>query len=435
MSTEDTMFFKPKRKLVRDYSILTSILLFCVSLAVFCVGIYMSYKEQVYQINMLAIEEGEELYYHLHDATRETASNLDIPNANEDSYFNKIFVYGYDTKHDLILQHNNMSWSEPIMQKLMQDDTLMYNDTIFNFELIGYIHPKALIIMRYPLMKDQEILGEVYVGMEITYWFREQVRILFIIVLITMISLFFVRFVAYKMANKAMVPVAQSFKQQKQFISDASHELRTPLSIIISGMTVLTSDEDNKLSPFSQSVVADIHDETLRMKKLIDDLLVTARYDNNTLKINPSSFNLKELLDKLYTKFSLLATQKDITLTLKAPEKLMVYADINQIEQILGILIDNAIKYTREQGEVNIEVTKQKSAWHIAIRDNGIGISDEDLPHIFERFYRADKSRTHYGNGLGLSIAQMLAAKNHSKIVVTSSENKGSCFTLIMHKV
>lgn len=435
MSTEDTMFFKPKRKLVRDYSILTSILLFCVSLAVFCVGIYMSYKEQAYQINMLAIEEGEELYYHLHDVTLKTASNLDIPNANKDSYFNKIFVYGYDTKHDLILQHNNMSWSEPIMQKLMQDDTLIYNDTIFNFELIDYIHPKALIIMRYPLMKDQEILGEVYVGMEITHWFREQVRIFFIIVVITMISLFFVRFVAYKMANKAMVPVAQSFKQQKQFISDASHELRTPLSIIISGMTVLTSDEDNKLSPFSQSVVADINDETLRMKKLIDDLLVTARYDNNTLKINPSSFNLKVLIDKLYTKFSLLATQKDITLTLKAPEKLMVYADVNQIEQILGILIDNAIKYTREQGEVNIEVTRQKSAWHIAIRDNGIGISEDDLPHIFERFYRADKSRTHYGNGLGLSIAQMLAAKNHSKIVVMSSENKGSCFTLIMHKV
>lgn len=434
MSTEDTMFFKPKRKIVKDYSILTSILLFCVSIAVFCVGIYMSYKEQVYQVNMLAIEESEELYYHLNNAGLEQSSNLDIPNANEDAYFNKMFVYGYDINNNLILEHNNMSWSEPIMQDIMQNNMLVYNDTEFNFDLIGHTHPKALIIMRYPLVHNDVFLGEVYVGMEITHWFREQVRIFFIIIFITMISLFFVRFVAYKMADKAMLPVAQSFKQQKQFVSDASHELRTPLSIIISGMTVLTSDEDNKLSPFSKSVVSDINDETMRMKKLIDDLLVTARYDNNTLKISISEFNLKQLLDKLYTKFSLLAAQKDITLTLEADDNLIINADISQIEQILGILIDNAIKYTNEHGTVEVKVTKTRSAFKVAIQDDGIGISNEDLPHIFERFYRADKSRTHYGNGLGLSIAQMLATKNNSEITVTSEENKGSCFTLIIYK-
>lgn len=434
MSTEDMMLFKPKRKIVRDYSILTSILIFCVSIAIFYVGIYMSYKEQVYQIKMLAVEESEELYYHLNNDEIAKSQNLDITNSEEDSYFSKIFVYGYDEDDNLILQHNNMDWSKDSIQELIDSKRLVYNDTEFNFELIGHAHPKALIVMRYPLIYNENLLGEVYVGMEITHWFREQVRIFFIIIFITMISLFFVRYVAYKMADKAMLPVAQSFKQQKQFVSDASHELRTPLSIIISGMTVLTSDEDNKLSPFSQSVVSDINDETLRMKKLIDDLLVTARYDNNTLKMNVSEFDLKALLDKLYTKFSLLALQKDITLTLTADKDLFINADIAQIEQILGILIDNAIKYTNEHGEVDINVVKLKSSIKIAVKDNGIGISKQDLPHIFERFYRADKSRTHYGNGLGLSIAQMLAAKNNCELKVTSEENKGSCFTLTIYK-
>lgn len=103
------------------------------------------------------------------------------------------------------------------------------------------------------------------------------------------------------------------------------------------------------------------------------------------------------------------------------------------MEQILAILVDNAIKYTAPFGNISIQVTTKQNTIQIAIQDTGQGISKENLPHIFEPFYRADKSRSHYGNGLGLSIAKILADKNHSDILVNSVEHQGSCFTLIIY--
>ncbi len=173
------------------------------------------------------------------------------------------------------------------------------------------------------------------------------------------------------------------------------------------------------------------------MKKLIDNLLLSTRSDNNTLKVNPVNFALKDIIIKSYNKFTLLAAEKNISISLQnLPEisQIKLFADVNQIEQILAILIDNAIKYTDENGSITISVETVHRRIFISVTDTGKGISAEDLPHIFERFYRAEKSRTHYGNGLGLSIAKMLAQKNHGDITVMSQENKGSCFSLVLNR-
>ena len=170
-------------------------------------------------------------------------------------------------------------------------------------------------------------------------------------------------------------------------------------------------------------------------KKLIDNLLLTARNDNDTLAVNPKVFSLNELLTKLYNKFSLLADRKNIEINLAPLNEISIYADSMHIEQILTILIDNAVKYTPENGMIDIGIKEDKQHIIISVKDNGKGIAAEDLPHIFERFYRAEKSRTTYGNGLGLSIAQILAQKNNGEITVTSKENEGSCFSLAMKKV
>ncbi len=237
------------------------------------------------------------------------------------------------------------------------------------------------------------------------------------------------------MAEKSLVPVVESFEQEKQFIANASHELRTPLSIIISGITVLKSDEDNRLSAFSEGIIEDIHDESMRMKKLIYDLLLTARSDNNTLKINPTTFSVKDVLIKLYNKFSLLCLNQNKSINFEPDiPNISIHADITHIEQILAILLDNAVKYTGENGHITLSVKDTKHSVIISIADTGRGISQEDLPHIFERFYRADKARTEHGNGLGLSIAQMLANKNNSYITVESELDEGSCFSLIYNK-
>ncbi|WP_346686604.1 HAMP domain-containing sensor histidine kinase [Megamonas hypermegale] len=429
------MFGEFKQKIVKEYTFLTSILLLTVSLSIYATGFYISYKEQVSHIQMLAVEESEDLFYRInHDDLKEYMLNDDVP-GSDDGYFNRIFVYGLDINHNIMFQHNSMEWSEDFMNKAISENLLEYNEKYFKFELVDNRHPKLFMTMRYPLIEQHKLLGEVYVGIEATHWAREQARTFAYLILFNLLARFFIRYISYKLANRAMVPVVQSFEQQKQFVANASHELRTPLSIIISGMEVLKSDEENKLSAFSQDVMRDINDEALKMKKLIDNLLLTARNDNDTLAVNPTVFSLNELLTKLYNKFSLLADRKNIEINLAPLNEISIYADSMHIEQILTILIDNAVKYTPENGMIDIGVKENKQHIIISVQDNGKGIAAEDLPHIFERFYRAEKSRTTYGNGLGLSIAQILARKNNGEITVTSKENEGSCFSLAMKKV
>lgn len=422
------MFNTTKQKLVKDYSFLTTILLLFLSISIYLVSIHLSYKDQLRRLELLAIEECEELYYKIND---NDTSNLIEPDDN-DKYFNTIIVYAYDKNKQLVFSHNEIDWSQQFFKDNISNNKFLYHHPYFYCTLIDNRHPKIAIALRYPLIENNQYLGEVYVGFNITHWVREQLRILLFILIIIFLSMFFVRYVAYKMANKAMIPIMESLAQQKQFIANASHELRTPLSIILSGLAVLKADTDNKLSKFSQVVTEDIHDESLRMKKLIDDLLLTARNDNHTLSVNPTTFNLSEIITKIYTKFSLLAKEKCIQLKLDNLSDIYITADVTHIKQILSILIDNAIKYTKNNGIVSIIVTKQKNTINIAIKDTGLGINSDNLPHIFEPFYRADKARTYHGNGLGLSIAKILANKNNSDIIVSSKEHHGSCFTLII---
>lgn len=424
------MFIEFKQKIAKDYTILTGALLLCVSLCIYAASLSISYDDQRHQLRMLAVEESEEFFYQISSGKIDEFSGDDLPDSDP-GYFSRIFIYAFNGSGQRVFSHNNIDWSRPALEQAMRSD-LPYKEAQFKFEMLDGRHPKAMLFMRYPLQKDGQHLGELYVGLEITHWLREQARTFFVLLFIVLLSMLAVYFLANKMADKAMVPVVKSFKQQKQFVSNASHELRTPLSIIMSGMTVLHSDEDNKLSPFSEGIIEDMSDESRRMKKLIDDLLMSARSDNNTLKINPESFALQPLLKGLYSRFSLLADKKGLTLTMPDIPDTTVYADKNHLQQILIILLDNAMKYTAAGGNVALAVSASAHKVNIAVKDNGMGIAAEDLPHIFERFYRADKSRKTGGSGLGLSIAKMLAEKNGGALTAASQLGRGSCFTLTL---
>lgn len=429
------MFHEFKQKIAKDYTILTTILLLCVSIIIYFVEFSISYKEQLHQLNMLAIEESEEIFYKLNTNTIEEFNSIEqLPN-NDNNYFNRIFIYAYNIEQQPLFVHNNIAWSkEPVENMIFNEKTPLY-EVYFHFKFVDNRYPKAFISVHYPLIKDNQNLGDLYTGIDITHWIREQARIFIILLFVILFSMIFIRYLSFKMADKAMVPVVKSFEQEKQFIANASHELSTPLSIIMTGITVLKTDENNQLSSFSKDIIEDINDESLRMKNLINNLLLIARSDNNTLKLNPIEFPLKNLLIKLHNKFSLLSSLKNISLDFQGEiPDISIYADFGHIEQILTILLDNAIKYTDNEGKITLNIQNQKHDVIINVKDTGKGISSEDLPHIFERFYRADKARSLDGNGLGLSIAQTLASYNHCQITVQSSLNEGSCFSLVIKK-
>ena len=178
------MFTKFKEKIVKDYCYLTILLLLFVSFSLYIVGFSISYKSQLSHIKMLAIEESEDLFYKINTKDLKNFPKDDDNSPEEDNYFNKIFIYGYTKDHQLVFEHNNMEWSEKSITKIINDNSLSFHKVYFDFNLVDNRHLKYLIYMRYPLLENNIFLGEVYVGIEITHWVREQIRIFFILLII-----------------------------------------------------------------------------------------------------------------------------------------------------------------------------------------------------------------------------------------------------------
>ncbi|MBC8060634.1 MAG: HAMP domain-containing histidine kinase [Clostridiaceae bacterium] len=234
--------------------------------------------------------------------------------------------------------------------------------------------------------------------------------------------------------NNMLDRIQQSYELQNQFVSDASHELRTPISVIAGYVNLLDRWGKNDKAILEESIQA-IKTESESMKDLIENLLFLARGDKNTQKIEVEPFYINELIEEVIKETKLIDTDHEISST--ASHIIQVNADRKLIKQTLRIFIDNSIKYTQPGGKIIINCLNEKNLALITIEDNGIGISKEDLPNIFNRFYRADKSRTKEtgGTGLGLSIAKWIILKHKGFIEVESRLNLGTKISIKLGKI
>ncbi len=214
---------------------------------------------------------------------------------------------------------------------------------------------------------------------------------------------------------------------QKEFVADVSHELKTPITSIMGyADTLLEGEYDKETQEKFLNVIAV---EARRMAKLVTDLLTLSRYDSNKKKTQKESFDLGELVKKCQDKLAIEIKKKNHTVncfvTADVPP---VYADKSEIERVVLNILSNSIKYTKDGGEIKIYVGFVYNDAYIKIFDNGIGIPEEDLNRIFERFYRVDKARTREmgGTGLGLSIAKEILDKNGGSIDIKSVVGQGT---------
>jgi signal transduction histidine kinase len=170
--------------------------------------------------------------------------------------------------------------------------------------------------------------------------------------------------------------------------------------------------------------------------KLLNGLLFLARADGESM-INAAPLALDDLLVNISDFFEPLAEQKGITLSLDRMEEISIMGDKTLLQQLFSNLIDNAIKYTQEGGKIILSMNTDREMVEISVRDTGIGIPEDDLPHIFKRFYRVDHSRTREagGSGLGLSICHFIVEAHHGKIKVESEPNQGSIFTVYLPRI
>ncbi|QXM05921.1 HAMP domain-containing sensor histidine kinase [Crassaminicella indica] len=237
---------------------------------------------------------------------------------------------------------------------------------------------------------------------------------------------------AFNMMSTKLFQVDQ---QRKEFVANVSHELRTPLSAIKLLSESLMYEEKTAVETYRE-FLKDIVLEVNRLDKIIESLLALVDIDKGKLELNYEITYVNYLLEKLIHSLKPIAEQKKISIDFICSEKIQIELDRIKIQQALTNIIHNAIKYTPEGGKVDILLYSENDSVTIKVKDNGIGIPKESLPHIFERFYRVDKARARStgGTGLGLSISKQIIELHQGEIEVTSEVDRGTVFYVRLPK-
>lgn len=245
--------------------------------------------------------------------------------------------------------------------------------------------------------------------------------------------------------NEMLTAIEGSTAAQRRFIADASHELRAPLTTIQGNLAFLIRYIDDIPPTERRTMLADAHGETLRLASLVEELLLLARADASIgLRVNPSQTaplveldrTLLKLVRQMRRRLEIEGTA--LTIEIGRIEPVRVSGDEESLRRIMVILLENAIKYTRpteegkDDGKITVALERVGSEAMLQVSDTGIGIDTQDLPHIFERFYRADRARSREGTGLGLAIASTLVKQLNGRIAAESTPGQGSTFRVYL---
>lgn len=237
---------------------------------------------------------------------------------------------------------------------------------------------------------------------------------------------------SFFLAGRTLEPIRVMVEDQNRFISDSSHELRTPLAALKSSLEVNLRDKRLRLSD-AKKLIADSITDVDKLQSLSDGLLALTRFDPKNNQITFTPVPLVEIVTESVRKVAPLAKIKKIVIKTDVQES-HVTGDKYRLVDLLVILLDNAIKYSPDGKKIFITSLSQNKSTILSVKDQGIGIDKKDLPHIFDRFYRSDRSRSAAnvsGFGLGLSIAKKIADNHHLQITVDSTPGQGSTFQLI----
>ncbi len=221
---------------------------------------------------------------------------------------------------------------------------------------------------------------------------------------------------------------------RREYVSNVSHELRTPLTAmrgLIEPLAEGMVKNDKKKQRYYDILLR----ETLRLSNLINDLLLLSRLQSGSDKSQDNYFYVDELIDYIFDKYSVIAGAKNIVFKKNVFKDSKIYSNENRIEQIITILLDNAIKYTKNGGTVGIDVKKEKNIVVFSVWDDGYGINPDDIDHIFDRFFKADRSHNSNGTGLGLAIAKEIVEQMGGTIHVESEEGKETRFTFTIKPI
>lgn len=249
----------------------------------------------------------------------------------------------------------------------------------------------------------------------------------FMIVFLTII-------LAYILSKKTLSPLEESYKKQTRFISDAAHELRTPLSVMKAGSEVILRNKrtEQEYEKFIQESLEEVE----RLTSLSNDLLFLAK-NNKTKDRLTSHISLDEICKKQTEIIKSYAEEKNIRINIEAENNINIKGNKDDLTRMIMNLLKNAVDYNKTDGNIFLSLKKVDDKAVLVIKDTGIGIKEEDINHVFERFYKADNSRTinSSSTGLGLSIVKEIVDEHNGLITIESKEGEGTILRVIFHSI
>jgi signal transduction histidine kinase len=238
--------------------------------------------------------------------------------------------------------------------------------------------------------------------------------------------LFLVALLGYIIAGRTLRPIQENVNIQKRFLADASHDLRTPLAIMKSESQVLLQTGSRDHVEFKEVIESNL-EEIDKMSRLVDDLLIMARTEEIPNKTAFADVQVGELLQKAAKKIVARASQKHIDFSYELITDGVIRGEQYQLERAVQNILQNALNYTPDGGKITLSSTQKGDSYHITVKDTGVGISPKDLPHIFDRFYKASHSRNEEsGSGLGLPIVRQIIERHGGLVTIESEEGVGT---------
>ena len=258
----------------------------------------------------------------------------------------------------------------------------------------------------------------------------ESLAISLLVAAFVTLAAFFV--IAWFLSRWALRPVKEAWEAQRQFVADASHELKTPLTVILANSSILLKHPESSIASQSQWIESS-QVEAENMQGLVNEMLELAQVESRAA-VHHEPLDFSDLVDGEVLQFESVAFERCCMLEGSIAEGITVNGDAKRLTKAVSTLIENALKYVDESGEVSVDLKSAGKTCSLAIRNTGSTISPEDLPHIFDRFYRTDKARTsgEGGYGLGLAIAREIAREHDGDITCASSPDAGTTFTVTL---
>lgn len=256
----------------------------------------------------------------------------------------------------------------------------------------------------------------------------------YIIYMIDGILLVIIGFSSYFLAGKTLNPIKKSLESQKKFTADASHDLRTPLAIMTTESEVTLQNKNATTTELRNSIESNL-EETKKMTRLVQDLLLISSGDNGSRLNSFSEIDLYNYINKLISKLKLQAEEKSLTINIGEYKKILARVNEDNFQRVILNILQNAIKYTK-QGSINVVLNEESKKVTITITDTGVGISQKDLPYVFDRFYRAEHSRSdNTSSGLGLPIAKLIVEEHKGSIEIESEVDGGTSVIIQIPKI